>query len=734
MDLIDYVYRQIGERMTTEEYLETLTPEQRAKREASLKRADEIEAEVRKLDLPPRQHIREVNRRLRAELSEEAQEHLRQFDEEVIRMIDERDKEAQQLKEEFQKRKEQLDEWRNAGEAPNAGLLFEAYAREAPFEAFFDCTGIFIKRRVRNGVLKFQKTGYFPYMLSCLDKLKNLSFLSAIGGKYAAGDISRPLLDILKITPQFPQIKNAEDFRNADPAEYVAVAASKGEIDLSSYSRLEQGWIRTAPFFSLGYFGHLDSILPYVENQKNILLGQIAGVLAAAFDSQYNPLAESDLKDFITLLKGIATDDNYLTQGNRTMLFPTAYFNVVQRKLYDLRPYAAELQKLFTIPDFSFIGDLADVLTSQIDEHRKKQQQELNSGNEILQSLFPDVYYYPPESAKDFRNLPVSKPEKLLVRSYANARINGGTMQLTDGDNKVLQELRFTDLNGQMSTEVIRPFDISIMNCIGSLQQKYANRKGFTDVEIAREFNSTLDTKGNITPESKIVKEVREAMRRLSVTFGSIDITQQLEQELSRRKPDEKKIERLKKGTSIFGLQHLVNVQKVVLHTMKNDKDTLLYFIDGSPLFYLHAAITHQIAQIPFSQMNSKSNLTTEIRLLREHTRIALETAISMRKRNTGGNIIRFNPIIDSTFRTSEDPPEDPTKVETTELVKKIPERKRYRLYEQIRKYLDELIEHKYITGYEVLKKKLPGKTKQVDYGFSFTLPEDKQKKPANKK
>ena len=41
-------------KMTTEEYLQTLTPEQRANREASLKRAAEIEAEVAKLNLPKR--------------------------------------------------------------------------------------------------------------------------------------------------------------------------------------------------------------------------------------------------------------------------------------------------------------------------------------------------------------------------------------------------------------------------------------------------------------------------------------------------------------------------------------------------------------------------------------------------------------------------------------------------------------------------------------------------------
>ena len=123
--------------------------------------------------------------------------------------------------------------------------------------------------------------------------------------------------------------------------------------------------------------------------------------------------------------------------------------------------------------------------------------------------------------------------------------------------------------------------------------------------------------------------------------------------------------------------------------------------------------------------MNSKKNLTTEIRLLREQTRIALETAISMRKRKVGGDRIRFNTILDATFRTSADEPQDPAKIDITEVVNRIPEQKRWKLQRQVLQYLDELIQHKFITGYTVLKKKLPGKRKLVEYGFTFTLPED---------
>ncbi len=738
MNTIDYMYRQIGESMTTEEYLNTLTPEERAKREASLKRADEIEAEVKKLNLPIRQHIDEVNRRLRAELPEEAQKQLQEFDEELLRAVEEGQKEAERLKEEFKQRQEQLQEWRNAGEAPNVGIFFESMANDAPFQAFFECTGIFIRRRIRNGIIKFQKTGYFPFILSCLSSLKKFSFLSEIAKRYAAGEISPKLREILSVPPVIPQGGKGEDpLTMADPLEYINVYESNHPGAFDAFKKkqdIESNWIAfhrpaIAPFQFIGYYGDIEKIPAYVEAQKNILRGQIAGVMTAAFDSQYNPLAESDLKEFIELITTIANTSIGSGTATRSIEPPALYLNVGLQQVYDLRPYADELKQLFTIPDFSFLLELAEILTIQIDEHRKRQLQEANSGNDILQSLFPDVYYCPPETAKDFRNLPVSKPEKLLIRSYANARINGGSIQLTDGNNEVLQQVNFTDLNGNISTEVIRPFDISIMNCIGSLQQKY-NRSAFTDIEIAREFNSTQDKKGNITPASPIVQEVREAMRRVSVTYGSIDITQQIEQEMKRRKPDMEKINRLKKGTSLFSLnQPLVRIQKTATHTMKNDKDTLLYFIDGSPLFYLHAAITHQIAQVPFAQMNSKKNLTTEIRLLREQTRIALETAISMRKRNTGGNVIRFNPIIDSTFRTSADAPEDPTKVEITELVKNIPAWKRYKLQEQVRKYLDELVTQKYITGYTILKKRLPGKSKQVDYGFSFTFQDDQPKK-----
>ena len=401
------------------------------------------------------------------------------------------------------------------------------------------------------------------------------------------------------------------------------------------------------------------------------------------------------------------------------------YVNPATCKIYDLRPYRQEIHSLLSVKDWDYLKDFVNTVREAVREFTEPAKEE-TAGDGILQSLFPDVYYAPPEEAKNFRNLPVSKAEKRLIPAYASARIDGQGITLADTEGNPLQEIDFTDLNGNISDEVIRPFDISIMNCIGSLQQKYPDKKGFTDIQIAKEFCSTQDKKGNITPASPIVKEVREAMRRLRIVFGRIDITEQLKKEAGRRHPDQKKIDKLVKGSKFFGIaQPLVNVTKVAIQTLKNDKDTLLYIIDGPPLFYLHAAITHQIAPVPYEQMNSKKNLTTEIRLLREQTRIALETAISMRKRKVGGDRIRFNTILDATFRTSADEPQDPAKIDITEVVNRIPEQKRWKLQRQVLQYLDELIQHKFITGYTVLKKKLPGKRKLVEYGFTFTLPED---------
>ena len=125
---------------------------------------------------------------------------------------------------------------------------------------------------------------------------------------------------------------------------------------------------------------------------------------------------------------------------------------------------------------------------------------------------------------------------------------------------------------------------------------------------------------------------------------------------------------------------------------------------------------------------DSKKTLTKEIRLLREYTRRNIETHLSMLKNGLKAETLPYNKILDDTFRTSADPVENVEKVEMTQVVKNIPERKRYRLQKQILDYLDELKGHKVIDGYEVVKKKIPGKSKVVEYGFKIIT--GKKEKP----
>ena len=168
-------------------------------------------------------------------------------------------------------------------------------------------------------------------------------------------------------------------------------------------------------------------------------------------------------------------------------------------------------------------------------------------------------------------------------------------------------------------------------------------------------------------------------------------------------------------------MQPLVKIDKIGVHTLKNDRDTLCYSITDAPPFYLHGALTRQMIQVPFEQLTSKKSLTTEIRLLREYTRINIEAAISMQREGLKADTIRFNKILDDTFRTSADPAENVESLELTRVVAKIPEWKRYKLQTQILNYLDELKGHNVIKGYTVVKKKLPGKTKNIEYGFTIT-------------
>lgn len=393
------------------------------------------------------------------------------------------------------------------------------------------------------------------------------------------------------------------------------------------------------------------------------------------------------------------------------------YVNPVTCKINDLRPYWQELHGLLSVISWQYLKDYAAAIREAVAELNEPPQDEVSP----LQSLFPDTFFPLPAEKRDFRNMPVSKPVRRQIRAYATANISGQSINLMGRHGEVLQTVAFADATGKPSEQVITPFDISIQNCVGSLQQKNAGKVFFTDIEIAKEFNSTPDKQGHITPDSPIVQAVRQSMKRLSSVYGRIDVTEQIAQELARRHPNKSKVARLQKGKERLAvMQPLVKIDKIGVHTLKNDRDTLCYCITESPPFYLHGALTRQMIQIPFEQLNSRKNLTTEIRLLREYTRINIEAAISMQKEGLKADTIRFNKILDDTFRTSADPAESVERLEITQVVQRIPERKRYRLQSQILNYLDELKGHKIIKDYTVIKKKVPGKAKAIEYGFTI--------------
>lgn len=362
-----------------------------------------------------------------------------------------------------------------------------------------------------------------------------------------------------------------------------------------------------------------------------------------------------------------------------------------------------------------------------------KAQADLTDKNNVLQSLFPDTYYVTSAEQKNVRNMSITKATKRLIRAYTTVNISGKGLLLKNDKGEVMQEVAFADATGKPSDQVIDSFDMSIADCVGSLQQKNPNRNYYTDIEIAKEFNSTEDKKGHITPDSPIVQDVHESMKRLSTVYGKIDITGQIAEEMKKRHPDKKKIKRLESGKEKLALlQPLVKIDGIGVHEFgKKDKDAICYVINDPPPFYLHGALSRQMIQIPFEQLNttdSKKTLTKEIRLLREYTRRNIETHLSMLKNGMKAGTLTYNKILDDTFRTSADPVENVEKVEMTHVVKNIPERKRYRLQKQILDYLDELKGHKVIDGYEVVKKKIPGKSKVVEYGFKIIT--GKKEKP----
>ena len=568
--------------------------------------------------------------------------------------------------------------------------------KDAPVRLFAEMTGPLPKNFDKKKLLA--NTAY--YILPLLQNLQQYSIRENLRAAYEGGKITPELLEILD-TP--PAEYTPDELEGKEKYNIIATLIHEGKLNFEPFrgkTDIETNW----PFFYRLDFSPLPDFryrlkdLHYVSDTlDNVIKPQIRTYVLIALEGKETFVSAEDdgrkekqatpltAADFIGFAELIESQYNARIAENTPLDWPAPfkvasagfYINPKTYVIKDLRPYTKEITALLSLSSWDYLKDFADVIREAVayfqQEQEKTRQQVEGSGEGLLQSLFPDVYYNPKEESKNFRNLPVSKAEKRLIAAYASARISGSSIVLADGTGKPLQTVDFIDLNGNPSTETIRPFDVSIMNCVGSLQQKSPDKKGFTDIEIAKEFCSTQDKKGHITPESPIVKDVREAMRRLNAVFGKMDITEEIKKEAERRHPDQKKLDRLLKGSKRFAIaQPLVNVKNIAVHTLKNDKDTLLYIIDGAPLFYLHAAITHQIAQVPFEQMNSKRNLTTEIRLLREQTRAALETAIAMRKRNIGGDSVRFNTILDATFRTSADKPENPARVEETEIVKKI--------------------------------------------------------------
>ena len=626
----------------------------------------------------------------------------------------------------------------------------------APFMLFAELTGPLPKAKgERQDILKqidkLTKNNFFPYLINYLQYLQDCNRHSNLIAAYKQGTISPELLAILNDKYMaFPA-----EYRYMPEPEVLRKMYEEGKLNFEPFREehdTEANWpflyrvafhilpttelsldklVKLNEFTYRGTIEHIKTqvkILLEGEKPTPEMLERTDGNGADEYVIQ--PEKPENLTALAELIEG---QYNRQIKENAALDFAAPFFtpaaagfyiNPQTCKIYDLRPHQKELHSLLSLKSWDYLRDFANAIREAIAEFTEPVKEE-PAGEGILLSLFPDVYYRPTEEAKNFRNFAVSKAEKRIIAAYANAIINGQGITLTDSEGNPLQDVDFIDASGNRSKETIRPFDISIMNCVGSLQQKYPDNKGFTDIQIAREFCSTQDKKGHITPESPITLEVREAMQRLSIVYGRMDITEEIKREAQRRHPDKKKIDRLIKGSKRFAIaQPLVNVKKIAIQTLKNDKDTLYYIIEDPPLFYLHAAITHQIASVPFAQMNSKRNLTIEIRLLREQTRIALESAISMRENKKGGNTIRFNTIIDRTFRTSADYPENTDDKEITEVVKRIPEHIRWKLQRQIQQYLEELITHGVITGYTILKKNLPGKRKLVEYGFAFTLPE----------
>ena len=368
-------------KMTTEEYLNTLTPEQRAKRAASLKRAEEIEAEVAKLNLPEQEQVAEVNRRLRAELPEETRKKLEQVDKEIAELIEAGKEKYKAKLAELNARAEELMKWEESGEAPKVYGLPTGVTYDSAYlyQAFLALTGIKATSENRKLISRFAQTGYFAFVYTSLVTLKKLSFLSAVAKRYAAGEISEQLADILSITPEFSTSKLiSEDPLTADPREQIAVFLTKHPEHAATYKSekdIEPNWYMfhrfvVVPFQRFDYYGSIDDLYPYTETQKNILTAQVKAVFNTAFDSKLNKLQPEQLAELIDLLSHptLLTGEEEHTVS--VSIAPEAYFNIGREEVYDLRPYKEELEKLLAISPAGYLQDFAGLLQQIIKEYK----------------------------------------------------------------------------------------------------------------------------------------------------------------------------------------------------------------------------------------------------------------------------------------------------------------------------------------------------------------------------
>ncbi len=349
-------------------HLGSLTPEERKMREAEISRAKQIAKELEAQTLTPAEANAQMMKRLRESLPDEERKEMERIDSKIATlMIEDKTAEAEQDLTEQQKK---LQEWKRSGEAPIVQKHFETMAKNIPFMAFVESTGITATKEAQQVVDNFSETGYLPFVLSSLKTMKQLSFLTAIGDKYTAGEISDPVMNVLSIDPEMTP-------GDADPLEYISVFYAEHKELLTPYQTeidIEDNWFAftqkfvIAPFQQFEFYGIIDNILDYLEQQKAILEGQIRGVFETAFKSKSNPLKVEQLEELADLLKRpkLMGKEFYVA----TVQPPAAYIQVKKKAVHDLRPYREELQELFTLTEAGFVYDFAEILRRVIKDYK----------------------------------------------------------------------------------------------------------------------------------------------------------------------------------------------------------------------------------------------------------------------------------------------------------------------------------------------------------------------------